>query len=299
MINTFIKQNPLAFLLIGVSLISFSPILVQLSKAPALQVGFYRNAFGLLFLLPLVLIKKDKWFAGKWTVILPLLAGVIFFFDLWGWHKSIIYIGPGIATLLGNFQVFFLTLFGFLFLKEKLTFQFVISVPLVLLGIYFIVHNPSQLGKHGVLGVTLGVATALCYSGFLLIIRKTQTFKKKISADMNLLYITVCTVSLFAVAMFVSKTPFQIETRLGFVSLLAYGFIPHFLGWIIISRCLPLVKAGVAGISLLLQPVLSFVWEIIIFQKAFTPLQIVGGVLAVTAIYLGTHGQQNKQEQKE
>ena len=41
-------------------------------------------------------------------------AGVFFSLDLWFWHRSIIYIGPGLSTLLANFQVFILMLVGIL-----------------------------------------------------------------------------------------------------------------------------------------------------------------------------------------
>ncbi|MBN2340218.1 MAG: DMT family transporter [Deltaproteobacteria bacterium] len=289
-----IEKRPFWFLLLGVVIISFSPILVKLSGAPSLKVGFYRNAFALLFLIPIVLRRKARWSAGKWTVILPLIAGTLFFFDLWSWHNAISLVGPGIATLLGNFQVFFVAFFALLFLKEQLRFTFIISIPLALFGVYLIVQNTGGEKSANIFGAGLALFAAACYGVFILVMRKAQSFEQKISADMNLLYMTLCACGLFALAMLSRGESFALSSPKMFFALLANGFFPHVVGWAIISRCLPLVKASVAGITLLLQSVLTFVWEVVVFRESFSFLQVAGGLLAIIAIYLGSKAQQQK-----
>ena len=39
----------------------------------------------------------------RWTIV----AGFVFFLDLYCWHKSILYSGVGISTILANTQVFY------------------------------------------------------------------------------------------------------------------------------------------------------------------------------------------------
>ncbi|MBN2714271.1 MAG: DMT family transporter [Deltaproteobacteria bacterium] len=291
-----ITKRPLLFLLAGVVLISFSPIFVKASQASALSAGFYRNLFGGLLLLPLVLIRKDSWQRGKWTILLPLLAGVLFFVDLWGWHMGIGYIGPGLATLIGNFQVFFVTLFGVVFLGERLTVRFLLAIPLALGGVFFIGQSGHADDGHLLAGVLLCLLAAMCYAVFLMINRKAQSHKNRLSAEMNLLYITLSSGILFGLAMGATGESFALESSRMFLFLAAYGFIPHFFGWIIIIRCLPLVKATVAGMMLLLQPVLTFAWEVILFGKQFSPSQLAGCALAIVAIYMGTAKSKVKQE---
>ena len=281
-------KRPFLFLLVGILLISFSPILVKLSGESALRCGFYRHAFGFMFLLPLLLLRKERWQNGKWSVFFPLLCGVLFFVDLWGWHVGIGYIGPGMATLIGNFQVFFVTLLSMVFLRERPPIRFFLAVPPALAGVYMISQSGHDSDNHYVLGVLLCLMAAACYAIFLLINRKSQSMTNRISAEMNLFYITICTGVLFGLAILARGESFALETPGAFWSLLAYGFFPHFLGWIIIIRCLPLVQATVASISLLVQPVLTFIWEVIIFQKSFSPLQLAGGALAIVAIYMAT-----------
>jgi drug/metabolite transporter (DMT)-like permease len=136
--------------------------------------------------------------------------------------------------------------------------------------------------------MALCLLAALCYAFFLIINRKSQTLPRKISGEMNLLYMTLCAGTLFALAVGVSGESYALPDTRAFAALFAYGLFPHCIGWIIIIRCLPLVSATVAGMTLLLQPVLTFVWEVLLFGRQFEPLQLFGGALAIGAIYLGT-----------
>jgi drug/metabolite transporter (DMT)-like permease len=283
-----ITRNPFLFLLVGIVFISFSPVLVLVSGTTALKAGLYRHLFGLLFLLPFVLSRKVRWYHGKWTVLLPVMAGVLFFVDLWSWHIAIGLIGPGLSTLIGNFQVFFVTLIGVAFLRERPPVRFYLSIPLALTGVYFIGNSADGVGSPQLTGMALCLLAALCYAFFLIINRKSQTLSKKISAEMNLLYMTLCAGTLFALAVGASGESYALPDTRAFAALFAYGLFPHFIGWIIIIRCLPLVNATVAGMTLLLQPVLTFVWEVLLLGRQFEPLQLFGGALAVAAIYLGT-----------
>jgi drug/metabolite transporter (DMT)-like permease len=62
------------------------------------------------------------------------------------------------------------------------------------------------------------------------------------------------------------------------------------VGWLLISRGIPHVEAGRAGLVLLLQPSLAFVWDILFFGRPTDALDVAGAVLAVGAVYLGTVG---------
>jgi drug/metabolite transporter (DMT)-like permease len=72
--------------------------------------------------------------------------------------------------------------------------------------------------------------------------------------------------------------------------LLAYGVTAQVVGWLLISRGLPHVEAGRAGLILLLQPSLAFVWDILFFHRPTDAADVTGAVLALVAIYLGTRG---------
>ncbi|AQU99736.1 hypothetical protein B2D07_02380 [Desulfococcus multivorans] len=47
------------------------------------------------------------------------------------------------------------------------------------------------------------------------------------------------------------------------MSLVALGLMSQTVGWLIITHSLPCIPAGIAGLMILLQPSLAFVWDVI------------------------------------
>lgn len=70
--------------------------------------------------------------------------------------------------------------------------------------------------------------------------------------------------------------------------LLAYGALCQALGWIVISRGIARVPASRVGLLLLVQPALTFVWDILFFGRPSTPAELAGAGLTLGAIYLGS-----------
>jgi drug/metabolite transporter (DMT)-like permease len=56
----------------------------------------------------------------------------------------------------------------------------------------------------------------------------------------------------------------------------------------LIAGSLPKVSAAAAGIALLLQPARSFIWDILFFARDITPQELIGAVIVLGAIYLGS-----------
>ena len=71
-------------------------------------------------------------------------------------------------------------------------------------------------------------------------------------------------------------------------SLVCYGILSHCIGWMFIASSLPHVSTIEAGLSLLLQPTLSFVWDVLFFARPMTATELAGAAIALFAIYLGS-----------
>ena len=82
----------------GAALISTTSIFVRLAHVGPTISAFYRMAFGGLMLLVGLIV------LGQWRRVRPadvawlIVPGVAFAVDLALWHRSIFYIGPGLAT---------------------------------------------------------------------------------------------------------------------------------------------------------------------------------------------------------
>ena len=72
------------------------------------------------------------------------------------------------------------------------------------------------------------------------------------------------------------------------VGLLGYGVLSHTIGWLLIASSLPQVSTTEAGLALLLQPTLSYAWDVLLFERSLQPIEFAGAVVALLAIYLGS-----------
>lgn len=272
----------------GAVLISFSSVYVKLAHATPTVAGFYRVFFGGLLLLAIVGIRRERIWSGARLFLLQIASGLFFALDLIAWHWSIHLVGPGLATILANFQVFFLALIGVLFLRERMSLRLAFSIPLAMAGLILIVGVPwNRLENLYRTGIFLGIGAALCYTGFLLTLKKLQGGGSPQSPAANLAVICVLAAAILALDAVRMGDTFAIPDPETGAFLVAYGLFSQVLGWLLISRGVPNMRASLAGLLLLLQPALAFLWDILFFARPTTPLNMLGAVLTLSAIYLG------------
>jgi len=287
--------NPRLRLFAGAALISLSPVWVKLVDVSPTTSGFYRVFFGgIAISLYLLLSRKQLQFSKRvWQILV--LAAVFFALDLWFWHRSIIFVGPGLSTLLANFQVFILMLAGVLLLRQRPSALQIVAVPLALFGLAMIVGFDWQdLPPDYRMGVIYGLLTALVYASYLLTMRFVR---KDVASGMPTREIAVVSVAA-AIMLGISAVAEGQSLVIPSISdagwLLAYGVLSHSLGYILIVSSLPQVSTTEAGLALLLQPTLSFVWDVLFFARPMTPAELSGAAIALVAIYLGSR-QSSKQ----
>ena len=271
----------------GAVMLSFSAVFVKWAHVGPTMAGFYRMFFGALFLLGALLVKKERLFHGSHHLKTVFICGLLFALDITLWHRSIHFIGPGLATLMANFQVFFLALFGMIILKEKSNWKFFVSVPTAILGLYLIVApNWNALGVEYRAGVVLALLAAISYAGYILVLRNFQS-KFSVSALSTIGLIALITSFILALEALAINESFVIPDSQSWFALVGYGLFSQVLGWVLISKGLPKIEASRAGLILLLQPTFAFVWDILFFSRATTWLELSGALMALFAIYMG------------
>ncbi len=287
--------RPKLRLFAGAALISLSPVWVELVDVSPTTSGFYRVAFGGLALTLYLLLRRRSlsFSAPVWRMLF--VAAVFFALDLWFWHRSIVYIGPGLSTLLANFQVFLLMFAGIVFYRQRPHAAQVAALPLALAGLGMIVgFDWNSLPGDYRLGVVFGLLTALAYGSYLLTMRALRD-----KADRRLPVREIAAMSLMVAAMLgvsamLEGQSLAIPTARDAGWLLAYGLLSHGLGMILIASSLPQVTTTDAGLALLLQPTLSFAWDVLLFDRALSPVQFAGAGVALLAIWLGTRARSNQ-----
>ena len=223
------------------------------------------------------------------AVSLLLLAAVFFSADLWSWHRSIGYVGPGLSTLLANFQVFFVTLAGFLLLGQRPPASQLAAIPMALVGLALIVGiDWDALPGDYQLGIVFGLITAVTYAGYLLCLRRVREQSGHTSAAREMTVVSIFTAAMLGATVFAEGDSLAIQGAADMAYLLCYGVISHCIGWLLIAGNLHRVSAATAGIALLLQPTLSFAWDVLFFARGVSVQELFGAALVLAAIYLGS-----------
>ena len=292
-LRIFSRIPPALQVMAGAILISFSGVYVKLSKTGPTTSGFYRVFFGGIILLFISLFANQRVSKNPRTFLLFLLAGLFFALDLFTWHISIHYVGPGLATILANFQVFFLALIGVLCMGEKITPKLVLTIPIAVIGLFMVVGITwDVLDANYKIGVLLGLATALCYTGYILTLRKIQSLAASPSPVFSLSMVSFITAIFLAGLARLQTESLSIPDLQSAVYLIAYASFSQVLGWLLIVNGLASIRASMAGLLLLLQPSLAFVWDVLLFDKATTTTSLLGTAITLAAIYLGSTSRQ-------
>jgi len=282
------------WLFLGAISISFAPIFVKAIDLGPTFIGALRTGLASLFLIPVFyLVKKPAASTASpipssfWKYLLA--AALLFAGDLYVWHRSVIYAGAGISTILGNTQVFYLSVLGILFLGEKLTLRFAIAVPMAFLGVFLLISYQGDLASlprfHE--GVAYGVFTGMFYAGYISCLRKAESLTQNFSAAQKLsMLCALCAVILLGISYLDAEL--KMPTPIDWVWLCLLAITAQAIGWVLISTNLPKVPISRAGLILLTQPTLAAVWGVLIYGETLSVIQVVGGALTLSGIYLGS-----------
>jgi drug/metabolite transporter (DMT)-like permease len=273
----------------GAFMISFSPVFVSLVNVSPTTSGFYRVFFGGVALTTFIFLSGRRLSFNKSIWIALVFSAVFFTADLWFWHRSILYVGPGLSTLLANFQVFFMLLASIMLFKQQPTKMQIIAIPIALLGLLAIVGiDWNQLHSDYRLGVIFGLLTAVSYTGYMLFMRQAQIDSKHVLPVREIAIMSLLVALSLGVIAQVEGESLAINSLQDLSLLLAYGLFSHATGLILIASALAKVTTAEVGIVLLLQPSLSFIWDVLLFNRSFTLVEFIGVSMVLIAIYMSS-----------
>jgi len=273
----------------GAALISTTSIFVHWAHVPPTVSAFYRMFFGGLMLVALLLVRRQlrriEWADLLW-LLLPALA---FCADLMIWHRSIRDIGPGLATLVANFQVFIMAIAGVVFYRERLHWRFVVGVAMALFGLWLLVGvGWDSFTPQFRIGVYFGLLTGVAYAVYLLSLRQAQLHRTTLDPMRALCISSLLTAAMLALATLIENDSFTIPDTQSWAALIGLAFFGQVLGWLLIARAMPQLPASLVGLLLLLQPALSFVLDVILFSRQTSTLDWIGLGLSLLGIFVGS-----------
>ncbi len=281
---------PLLYVVAGSVMISFSAVFVKWVSVSPDTAGFYRGLFGGLALAILALARRTRLRPGRKVLALLFGAAVSLSLDLVAWHRSIALVGPGLATILINFQVFVLALWGRAADREPLPGRVLLAIPLALAGLWLLVGADwtSGPGYGGEWSWAYGPRSASGPTSCL--IRVSQSVPERLDAVSNMALASLGTAAVIGLLCLARGQSLAVAGLRDGFWLAAYGLVSQGLGWLLISRGLPHLPAWLGGITILIMPTLSFVWDILFFGRPTGVGGFCGALLALGGIWLGVSG---------
>jgi drug/metabolite transporter (DMT)-like permease len=273
----------------GGAFISTTSVLVKFAHVPPTVSAFWRMLFGGV-ILSLALKALREWRAMRLRDALWMLPPALAFAtDLFFWHRSILDVGPGLATLLGNLQVFMMALAGVLLHREKLSWQFLLGLALAFGGLWLLIGQDWSKATHDYqIGVLFGVFTAFCYAAYMLSFRHAQRERSTLASSQLLATMSLLCAGVLAILCAAGGERFAIPDAQSLLALVALGLVGQCLGWVLISRAMPQLPTSLVGLLLLLQPVLAFLMDVVLFHRVTRPIEWVGLALSLCGIFVGS-----------
>jgi drug/metabolite transporter (DMT)-like permease len=270
---------------IGVLVISLSAILVRLSGVSADTSAFFRTLYALpvLFFLWIGFGPRRR----SWRLQgLSLVAGILLGIDLAVWHRSIAWLGAGLATVLGNTQVIFVGLGAWLLQGERPRRPMLVAAPVAFLGITLVsgLGRSDAYGENPVAGTLFGLLTGIAYAAFLLVFRRSSRADE---APFGAFF--VCTIGAVLATGTIGGLSGDLDSSWAWPAhgwLIALALGSQVTGWLLIAYALPRLAALETSILMLIQPMATVLWGRLVFAEDLSTIQWLGVGLVLFGVGL-------------
>jgi drug/metabolite transporter (DMT)-like permease len=291
-----VNDRPVLAGALGALVIAFSAILVRLAEVSPATAAFFRCAYAVPVLGVLAWMERSRYGPRPFRErVIPLGAGVLLTADLILWHYSIEAVGAGLATVLGNVQVVLVALLAWAFLGERPSNRALGAIPVVFTGVVLIsgVVGAGAYGEDPLLGVVYGVATAISYALFILVLRHANSDLRRPAGP---LFDTSLSAAFFCAAagVVIGDIDFVPDAEAqAWLVLLALS--SQVVGWLLISVSLPRLPAVLTSILLMLQPVSTVILGALLLSEEPSAIQLSGVAIVLAGVALATLGPRARQ----
>ena len=283
-----IVGNPAFQVLLGSLIVSFGPIMVRGIDSSPPSLGFYRMLTGAAIFAVIVAWHRGVAMISGRALAAAAAAGFFLSCDITFWHRSIHLIGPGFATIIGNFQVFILGAAAVLLWRERLRREYYLGVFCAMVGLSLTLKTQlAAIGSQSVAGIAFGLLSSFAYAAYVIMLRQKPRDRALVTLYQTMFVIcAVGTVTFLAEGVLLGVPAWSASAG-NIVSLIGYGLSSQVIGWLIIARAVPLVPTSTTAVLLLMQPLGAYVWEIVLLGRAPGWIELFGASLMLLGVILG------------
>jgi len=289
--------SPSLILFIGVAAISTGAIFARMAEAPALVVAAYRVGLATLVLAPITLIQsrrelmelsgRDLWMAA--------LSGFFLAIHFAAWISSLEYTSVANSVVLVNTNPIWVGILTPFLTHEAIRRSTLIGIGLSVCGAVIIGVGDIAIGSDALLGDGLALVGSMAMAIYILMGRNLRR-KLSITAYVLLCYGSAAVILWGCVLLAgLPVTGFETKTWACFWGL---ALVSQVVGHSSFNWALRWLSAGVIAVALLGEPVGATILAYVLFGEGLTMFKIVGGVLILSAIYITSMGERNRERDK-
>ncbi len=299
--------SPYIGLLLGIGAVSTASIFIRLAQgeAPSLVIAAGRLAFASLIIFPFAIssLSKELKNQSRNTIALLILAGVFLGFHFATWITSLEFTTVASSVVIVTTAPLWVAVFSPLFLKEKITRWIVLGLLISLVGSVIVGINGVcqidggnfqcqqlfSLAKDKMFaGNILAFLGALLSAGYLMVGRRVRNSLSLISY--TFVVYSIAAVVLILMVIFTGQriTGLSSDT---YLFIIALALIPQLIGHSSFNWALKYLSATLVSIALLGEPIGTIILAFIFLKESPTILEIVGGGLILTGIFVASRSQ--------
>ena len=286
-----IKNLPGPLLIfMGASSLSFGGLIVKSFEGSTLwQILFWRSIFFSLTVLTFLIISyKKKLFTSFYESGLPgFVGGIILSVGFCGYVFAMYNTTVANTNFIISTQILFLAIFGYLFLKEKISIITLISIILAITGVFLMVGNSLSSGET--LGNIVAFSMPITFAILIIIVRKFP--KVDMVPAQFVAGVSCCVIGFFLSDKLMISSH---DIFLGFVA----GFFQVGFGFIFITIGARSTPSAMIGIIMLSESVLGPIWAFLFVGERAPLFTLIGGGIILFAVLVQFYSLFSKNNKK-
>ena len=263
---------------LGACTLSFGGLIVKSFEGANLwQILFWRSIFfSIVVLVFLTISHKKNFFRSIYKVGLPgFLGGIVLSFGYAGYVFAMYNTTVANANFIIQTQTIFLAIFGYIFLKEKISKLTLASIFLAFFGIFLMLGSSLTPGQ--MIGNIAAFVMPISFAVLILTVRKypsVDMIPLQLIAGIGAIIIGY----LFSTTIIISSH----DIFLGFIA----GFFQVGLGFIFITIGAKTTPSALVGIIMLTEAVLGPLWAWLFINETPPLVVLVGGTIVLSAVLM-------------
>lgn len=274
--------------LTGASLIGLAPIAIRLSEVGPNATNLWR----FLFALPILAVwaATSRPIPTRRQTLWLVLGGFLFGLEISLWAIALNLTTITNATLLVNLTPVFAAVFGWIWLKERLSTPILAGGAVALAGAVTLAlaraqsgGGPAEAAAHGWIGDSISLLGAVFYAAYLMIVR---TLGKNVSVGAVMFWATLaaaCVAAAFSVALGETLLP---QTWVGWALVIGLGLFVQVGGQGLIAYGVGRLPIVISTVLLWMQPLVAAALSWMLFDEALSAVALFGAVLVLAGIYV-------------